>query len=204
MSRPHSSSTTASSSACWRRSRRRGRPFICQYVYFICTCVYTSCVLTHTHTHSCTHIHTHTHTHAHTHTHTHTHARTHTHSFARTHTHAHTFTTTHPHTHTHTHTHSQLSVELSPKPASLVPPPLTEAVPLHLFQEYMVPQPEDQEEATQQEEEVSGQWSLITSCMRYANFVSHFAGAFLKTTLIYLYHLWCTLLSSIRIYLIAF
>ena len=31
--------------------------------------------------------------------------------------------------------------------------------------------------------------------MRYlinANFASHFAGAFLKTTLIYLYLLWCT------------
>ena len=35
-----------------------------------------------------------------------------------------------------------------------------------------------------------------------ANFASYFAGAFLKTTLIYLYHHWCILLSSIRIYLI--
>ena len=43
--------------------------------------------------------------------------------------------------------------------------------------------------------------------MRYlinANFASHFASAFLKTTLIYLYHLWFILLSSIRINLIAF
>ena len=33
---------------------------------------------------------------------------------------------------------------------------------------------------------------------------SHFAGAFLKTTLIYLHHLCCILLSSICIYLIVF
>ena len=75
-----------------------------------------------------------------------------------------------PLTHTNTGTHPQLSVELLLQPASLVPPPLTEAVPLHLYQECMVPQPEDQEGATEQEGEVSGQWIFITSCMRCYNY----------------------------------
>ena len=73
------------------------------------TCMHSHS-LTHTHTHTLSHTHTHTYTHTHTHSHTHTHTHTHTHSHTHTLTHTHSLTHTHTHTLTHTHTHTHTHI----------------------------------------------------------------------------------------------